>query len=192
MERVRRVRAEISHHDSAQRFRTWASTSTLGAGHFSSTYDLRRGRPDHRIQQGRHRHRRRPGPHPDSRPGRDRLHHQYHPVSADRAAEAAGRSSGRGRLAQRWRRPSPASARRSLSVRYPADHGRAAQIPICWRLITKTFIREGIDLRLESKIQQVARAEGPSASPLSYLGETETLEVDEILLAAGRSPTSTG
>jgi pyruvate/2-oxoglutarate dehydrogenase complex dihydrolipoamide dehydrogenase (E3) component len=60
--------------------------------------------------------------------------------------------------------------------------------PDMLEILTRTFTAEGIDLRLESKIQKVEASGEAKRITFEHLGETHTVEVDEILLAAGRKP----
>ncbi len=76
MARMRRIRADISHHDSAQRFTDMGIDVFLGGGKFTSPTTFAVDGQDHHVQESGHRYRlprRRPA---HSRPGRNGLHHE--------------------------------------------------------------------------------------------------------------------
>jgi len=59
-------------------------------------------------------------------------------------------------------------------------------------LVQKAFIREGITLRLNAKITRVERSAGGKLVYYEAQGKEETLAVDEILAGAGRAPNIEG
>ncbi len=121
MERMRRLRAGISRHDSAQRFQGLGVDVFLGDGRFVvARGDRGRGQASALSPGGdRHRRPRRRAAHP--RPRRRLATSPTRRSSTSPSCPAAWRSWAPARSAARWPRPSPASAARSPSSTC-ADH----------------------------------------------------------------------
>jgi pyruvate/2-oxoglutarate dehydrogenase complex dihydrolipoamide dehydrogenase (E3) component len=186
MERVRRVRADISHHDSAWRFKDLGIDVYLGEGTFTSptTFEV-----DGRtiefskavIATGA-------GPAHIPIPGLAEAGYVTN-VTLFQLTEQPKRLAviGAGPIGAEM---AQAFARFGTTV-YLFDIlpvMAAITDPDMLEILTRTFTAEGIDLRLESKIQKVEASGEAKRITFEHLGETHTVEVDEILLAAGRKP----
>ena len=113
MERMRKLRAELSPTDSADRFRGLGVDVFIGDGRFVAPRQRRGRRQAAEFQAGRDHNRRARRLAADSRPRRGRLPDQRNGFFADRIA-AADRGDWRaGRSDASWRRRSRASVRRS-------------------------------------------------------------------------------
>jgi pyruvate/2-oxoglutarate dehydrogenase complex dihydrolipoamide dehydrogenase (E3) component len=190
MERVRRVRADISHHDSAQRFNSLGIDIYLGAGQFSG--------PNTFVVDGREIEFSKAviatGASPAHLPIPGLAETGYITnVTLFELTEQPQRLAviGAGPIGVEMAQ----SFARFGSEVYVFDilpYLAGLRDPDGLEIVTRTFRREGIELLLESKTQQVERTDNGKAITFEYQGQTRTIVVDEILLAAGRKPNLEG
>ncbi len=64
--------------------------------------------------------------------------------------------------------------------------------PDCAAILHKSLAKEGIDLRMGAKLQRVSKEPGGKQLSYEQEGQEKSLEVDEILVAAGRAPNVDG
>ena len=190
MERVRRVRAEISHHDSAYRFQKLGVDVYLGEGQFTG--------PDSFTVDGRTLYFKKAVIANGSRPA-----HLPIPGLAEAGYitnvtlfELTTRPQ---RLAVIGAGPIGAEMAQAfarlgsqVTVFDIAPTIAGLQDPDGQRLIQAAFAREGITCYLESHLQQVEPVGLAKRIHFSYQGQSHQAVVDEILLAAGRQPNLDG
>jgi pyruvate/2-oxoglutarate dehydrogenase complex dihydrolipoamide dehydrogenase (E3) component len=186
MERVRRVRADISHHDSAWRFKDLGIDVYLGAGEFTSpTTFAVDGRT---IEFSKAVIATGAGPAHIPIPGLAEAGYVSN-VTLFQITEQPKRLAviGAGPIGAEM---AQAFARFGTEVylfdMLPVMAGITD--PDMLEILTRTFTAEGIHLRLESSIRKVEASGEAKRVIFEHLGETHTVEVDEILLAAGRKP----
>lgn len=190
MERVRRVRAEISHHDSASRFQKLGIDLFLGDGQFTA--------PDRFEVNGRSIQFAKALIATGSRPAVLPL-----PGLAEvgfitnvsvfeltkrpnRLAIIGGGPIGC-ELAQAFRRFGS-----EVIIFDILPHLCALRDPDGQQIIQSTFAREGTQTFLQSNIKQIERVGADKIITFDYQGQTQQVKVDEILLAAGRRPNIEG
>ncbi|HSH01829.1 MAG TPA: mercuric reductase [Anaerolineae bacterium] len=190
MERVRRIRAEISHHDSAQRFKDLGIDLYLGTGSFtgSNTFAIDGVTIEfHKavIATG-------------SRaahipiPGLDEVGY----INNERVFELTERPK---RLAVIGAGPIGAEMAQAFA-RFGSEVAVFDIMPVIGGLrdadgleiIQKALARDGITFYLESKTEKIERVAEGKRVTFAYQGETKKLVFDEILLAAGRRPNVEG
>ncbi len=186
MERVRRVRAEISHHDSAERFRNMGIDVFLGTGQFSSPTTFTVG--GQTIEFSKAVIATGAGPAHIPLPGLAEAGYitnttLFELTEQPRRLAIIGAGPIGAEMAQAFAR---FGTEVTLFDMLPTIAG--LQDPDMLEIITNAFMREDVDLRLESRVQQVAQVDGAKQVTFEHLGQIGTIEVDEILLAAGRRP----
>ena len=186
MERMRRLRARISHHDSAQRFRDLGVDVFLGQGQFV-------GRDAAKVEDkilrfkktviatgGR--------PTQPSIPGladAGFLTNETIFSLTERPAHLAVLGGGPigCELSQAFRRlGSQVTIIQKDPQFLPREDREVAEI------LAQTFRREGIDVRLGTKLTKVDPAGDRKKLHLESNGKQDSLEVDQILVAVGRTP----
>lgn len=190
MERMRRIRADISHHDSAKRFRDLGIDVYLGAGEFT-------------------------GPNTFAVDGRTISFSKAIIATGARAAaipipglDETGYITNEGvfelttlppRLAIIGAGPiglemAQAFARFGSQVTVldilPTLGG--LRDPEAIALLRGSLQADGVQFLLESKTQQIARVDGDKVLTIEHDGQIKKVAVDEILLAAGRRPNVEG
>ena len=190
MKRVRRIRAAISHHDSAYRFRDMGIDVYLGSGQFVS--------PDAFEIDGRTIQFKKaviatgaraadipiPGLAEAGYLNNERLF-ELTALPARLAVIGAGPIGAE--MAQAFQRLGS-----QVTLLDIAPTIAALRDADGLELMQKTFAREGVTVMLESGIRQVSRRGAEKVLTVDYLGQTHELVVDEILLAAGRRPNIEG
>jgi len=186
MERMRRLRARISDHDSARRFKELGVDVFLGEGRFSG--------PDTVEVEGKTLRFNKAVIATGTRP--------VHPA-IDGIAEAGFLTNetvfslterprrlaviGGGpigcELAQAFRRLGS-----EVVLFHNASHILNREDSDAAEIIQQSFIRDGIRLILNCKTKKVEKKNGEKIIRIECGGETETIVVDEILAGAGRSP----
>lgn len=190
MERVRRVRAEISHHDAAHRFRELGIDMYLGNGRFTG--------PNSFAVDGRALDFARAivatGASPATIPIPGLAETGY--INNVSLFEMTTRPE---RLAVIGAGPIGAEMAQAFarfgSQVYLFDilpNLAGLQGPDAVELMTKTFVQEGIELFLESKTEKITSVPGGKEITFTYQGVQRTVIVDEILLSAGRKPNVDG
>ena len=190
MTRVRRVRAELSHHDSAFRFRKLGIDLYLGEGAFTGPDSFQVDGRTIRFQKAVIATGARPAHIPI--PGLAEAGY----LTNERVFELTALPP---RLAVIGAGPigvemAQAFARLGSQVTMmdilPVFGG--LRDPDGLALMARTFSEDGMTMWLESGIQQVTARDGEKVLTVTHQGETKTLVVDEILLAAGRRPNIEG
>lgn len=190
MERVRRVRADISHHDSAWRFEKLGIDVYLGMGEFTSpTTFAVDGRT---IEFSKAVIATGAGPAHIPIPGLAETGYVsnvtlFQMTRQPKRLAVIGAGPIGAEMAQAFAR---FGTEVYLFDVLPVMAG--LRDPDMLEIIARTFTREGIQLRLESSIQRVEAWGKTKRIVYEYLGETQSVEVDEILLAAGRKPNIEG
>lgn len=144
MERMRRIRADISYHDSAQRFKGLGIDLYLGDGQFT---------------------------------GKDTFVVDGRPITFRKAVIATGARAAFG-------------SQVTVFDIMPTMGG--LRDPEGLALVRTALEADGIHFCLESQTQNVEVVGGEKVLTFTHAGETKTLAVDEILLAAGRRPNIEG
>ena len=186
MERMRRLRAQISHHDSARRFRDLGIDVFLGEGQFSGpdtvtvndiTLRFKKAviatgaKPVHPPVEGL------------KETGfltnetvftlTERPHH---------LAMVGGGPVGC-ELSQAFCRLGT-----QVTIIEAGSQFLAREDPEAATIIAETFKIEGIDVRLATQLKRVTAAQGKKRLHLESEGQETTLEVDEIFVGVGRAP----
>ncbi len=190
MERMRRLRAEISHHDSAERFRDLGVDVFLGEARFSGPDTVEVGGKTLRFQKaviatgGR-----------AVRPSVPGLQEAGYLTNetvfslTERPARLLVMGGGPlgCEFAQAFQR---LGCRVTLLHKYPRimnkEDADAAE------LIQKTFRKEGIGLILNARPLQVTKTDNGKLVQYESEGQKGEIEVDEILIGAGRTPNVEG
>ena len=191
MERMRRVRAEISPHDSAWRFsRDLGVDVFLGEAAFSGPDAVVVDGCAAPLRQGRRRDRIASQPPADPGSRRGGVPHQRDGL---RAHGAAGSSGGGGRWPDRMRAgpgiPPPGrggDAPERCPQLLPRDDPEAAEI------VRQGLLRDGVRLALGAAIVDVTRVGGRKVLRYRESGREDAVAADEILVATGRVPNVEG
>lgn len=190
MERVRRVRAEISHHDSAERFTNMGIDLFLGDGRFTGgdTFEV-----DGRVIQfkkaviatgARPAHVPIPGL---AETGYITNVTLFELTERPQRLAVIGAGPVGAEMAQAFSR---LGSEVVLFDMLPTLAG--LRDPDGLAIIEKAFRHDGIQLFLESSIQQVEQRGADKVLTFDHNGATRQIAVDEILLAAGRQPNIEG
>ncbi|MBE9126255.1 MULTISPECIES: mercuric reductase [unclassified Coleofasciculus] len=190
MERMRKLRAGISHHDSAQRFQKIGIDVFLGEGHFLRNNSIEIGDKILRYKKA------------VIATGARAVHPSIEGIEEagfltnetvfsltqppERLAVIGGGPIGC-ELAQAFHR---LGCKVILFHRH--SHLLNKEDTDAAEIVQNTFIREGIDLVLDSQLQRVEKT--PEGRTLYYTcnGKPESVTVDEILVGAGRAPNVEG
>jgi len=190
MERMRRLRARISFHDSARRFQGLGVDVFLGEGHFSGPDTLEVGGKTLRFKKAIIATGTRPSD--PSIPGLAEAgfltnETVFSLTERPRRLAVLGGGPIGSELAQAFRRLGS-----EVTLYHRAAHilnredGDAAEI------IQQAFLREGIRLILDCKVKRVEKKDGEKVIYFERQGKQEAVEVDEILVAIGRTPNLEG
>ncbi|MCA9928955.1 MAG: mercuric reductase [Anaerolineales bacterium] len=190
MARMRRIRADISYHDSAQRFRDLGIDLYLGTGQFSgaNTFEVD-GRSIHFskavIATGA-------GPAHIPIPGLAETGYitnvtLFELTKRPPRLAVIGAGPIGAEMAQAFAR---FGSQVTLFDILPTMC--ALNDPDGLEIMTQTFTREGIQLFLNSSTQKVEQTPDGKQITFTHQGKTQTVVVDEILLAAGRKPNIDG
>ncbi|OGP84756.1 MAG: mercuric reductase [Deltaproteobacteria bacterium RBG_13_65_10] len=191
MARMRRIRAEISHHDSVDRFTKELGVDVfLGNAHFSGpdtvdvngqTLRFKRAvvatgaRPVHPSIEGL------------SETGFLTNETIFSLTQRPRRLAVIGGGPIGCELAQAFRRLGSEVTIVEMGPQFlPREDPDAAQI------LADAFRREGIEVRLGTLLKQVKKRDGEKHLTLSREDSTESLAVDEILVGVGRAPNVEG
>ena len=190
MERMRAIRARISHHDSAQRFRSLGVDVFLGEARFASSDTVEVGGKALRFKRAVLATGARAA---DSGiPGIEEVGYLTNETIFSltelpaRLAVVGGGPVGC-ELAQAFRR---------LGSEVVLFHGSTRLLdredPEAAEIIRQSFLREGIRLALSSRPVRAERSAGGKALVIRTPAGEERIEVDEILAGTGRSPNVEG
>ncbi len=190
MARMRRLRAGISHHDSARRFQGLGVDVFLGQARFTGPDCVKVDGQRLRFKKaviatgGR--------PVRPALPGLDEAGYLTNETvfslteRPKRLLIMGGGPIGC-ELAQAFLR---LGCQVSLLHKYPRIMNR--EDPDAAGIIQKTFVREGINLILNAKPTRVTKTDGGKVVHFERNGQNEDIEVDEILIGAGRAPNVEG
>ena len=186
MERMRRLRAHISRHDSAQRFRDLGVDVFLGEGQFSGsdtiqvdgkTLNFKKAviatgaRPVHPPVEGL------------AEAGFLTNETVFSLTERPRRLAVVGGGPIGCELAQAFRRLGSQVTLIEMSAQF-----LAREDPEAARLLAETFRREGIDVRLSTRLEKVTSTDTEKQLHLESGGKKEILAVEEILVGIGRAP----
>jgi len=190
MERMRRLRARISDHDSARRFKELGVDVFLGEGRFSGpgtvevagkTLRFKKAviatgtRPVHPAIEG------------IAEVGFLTNETVFSLTERPRRLAVIGGGPIGCELAQAFRRLGC-----EVTLFHNASHILNREDSDAAEIIQQSFIRDGIRLILNCKTKKVERKNGDKVIHIDCGGKTDTIAVDEILAGAGRSPNVEG
>ena len=186
MERMRNLRAQISHHDSARRFRDLGVDIFLGEGRFSG--------PDKVTVEDRTLHFKKAVIATGAKPAQPPIEGLKEAgfltnetvftltKRPDHLAMVGGGPIGC-ELSQAFSRLGT-----RITLIEAGSQFLAREDPEAAAIIAETFRKEGIDVRLATQLKKVTSSQGKKRLYLEREGEEATLEVDEILVGVGRVP----
>ena len=186
MERMRRLRAHISRHDSAQRFRDLGVDVFLGEGQFSGSNTIQvegktlnfkkaviatGARAVHPPVEGL------------AEAGFLTNETVFSLTERPRRLAVVGGGPIGCELAQAFRRLGSQVTLIEMSAQF-----LAREDPEASRLLAETFRREGIDVRLSTRLGRVTSTDTEKQLHLESEGKKEILGVEEIFVGVGRAP----
>ena len=190
MERMRRLRARISEHDSARRFKELGVDVFLGDGRFSGPDTVDVGGRTLRFKKAVIATGTRPV-HPAidgiSEVGFLTNETVFSLTERPRRLAVIGGGPIGCELAQAFRRLGS-----EVILFHNAFHILNREDSDAAEIIQQSFIRDGIRLILNCKTNKVEKKNGEKVIHIDCRGKTETIAVDEILAGAGRSPNVEG
>jgi len=190
MERLRRIRAEISHHDSAKRYRDELGVDVfIGEARFSGPDTVEVGGQQLRFKKAvittgaRAVHPREEGL---AETGFRTTETVFNLTELPERLIVIGGGPIGCELAQAFRRLGS-----EVSI---VQHGRflPKEDPDASALLARVFEREGIRVLLDAKVKRAQKAGSRKQVIVEHDGREETLEGDEILIGAGRTPNVEG
>lgn len=190
MERVRRIRAEISHHDSAKRYRDEMSVDMfIGEARFTGSDRVEVDGKTLRFKKAviatgaRAVHPREEGLEGIGFRTNETI---FNLTELPKHLIVIGGGPIGCELAQAFRRLGS-----EVSI---VQHGRflPKEDPDASALLARVFDREGIRVLLDAKVKRAQKAGSRKQVIVEYDGREETLEGDEILIGAGRAPNVEG
>ena len=186
MERMRRLRAHISHHDSAERFRDSGVDVFLGEGQFSGSRTIQvegktlnfkkaviatGARPVHPPVEGL------------EEAGFLTNETVFSLTERPRRLAVVGGGPIGCELAQAFRRLGS-----QVTIIEMASQFLAREDPEASGLLAETFRREGIDVRLNTRLEKVSSTDTEKQLHLESEGKKDVLVVEEIFVGVGRAP----
>ena len=186
MERMRRLRAHISQNDSAQRFRDLGVDVFLGEGQFSGSNTIQvegktlnfkkaviatGARAVHPPVEGL------------AEAGFLTNETVFSLTERPRRLAVVGGGPIGCELAQAFRRLGSQVTLIEMSAQF-----LAREDPEASRLLAETFRREGIDVRLSTRLEKVTSTDTEKQLHLEREGKKEVLGVEEIFVGVGRAP----
>ncbi len=190
MERMRRLRARVSHHDSALRFRELGVDVFIGEGRFSGPDTVEVAGKTLRFKKavvatGA----RAIQPPIDGLAEAGYLTNEtvFSLTELPRRLVVLGAGPLGCELAQAFHRLGS-----NVTVIEMAPQILIREDPDAARIIAEALGRDGIDVKLNSTVKSVITTGGEKAVHLERDGTTETVTVDEILIGAGRAPNVEG
>lgn len=187
MERMRRLRARISHHDSARRFRDELGVDVfLGAARFTGPGAVAVDGVELRFKRGVIATGARPV-HPEIEGLADAGFLTNETVFSlterpPRLAVVGGGPIGC-ELAQAFRRLGS-----EVTIVEMGPHFLPREDPEAAQILADRFVHEGIDVRLNRRLLRVTSNGGEKRLHLDHAGAPEEVPVDEILVGVGRAP----
>ena len=190
MERMRRLRARISDHDSARRFKELGVDVFLGEGRFSGPDTVEVGGETLRFKKAVIATGTRPV-HPAidgiAEVGFLTNETVFSLTEKPRCLAVIGGGPIGCELAQAFQRLGS-----EVILFHNASHILNREDTDAAEIIQQSFIRDGIRLILNCKTKKVEKKNGDKVIHIECGGKTETITVDEILAGAGRSPNVEG
>lgn len=186
MERMRRLRTKISHHDSVSRFKEFGVDIFLGDGHFSSSSAVEVDGQTLNFKKAVIATGARPVLLPiEGLADAGFLTNETVFSLTERPKRLAVIGGGPigCELAQAFQRLGCEVVIMDINPHILSREDADAS-----EIVQKAFIREGIKLILECQIKRVEQKNGEKVIHLECHGEDETIAVDEILVGAGRAP----
>jgi pyruvate/2-oxoglutarate dehydrogenase complex dihydrolipoamide dehydrogenase (E3) component len=190
MERMRRLRARISHHDSARRFQGLGVDVFLGAGTFTGSGTVRVGDRTLRFKRAVIATGARPvEPEIKGLAEAGFLTNEtvFNLTERPRRLAVIGGGPIGCELAQAFRRLGC-----DVTLFHTASHLLNREDGDAAAVVQRAFLREGIRLVLESRITRVERRSGAKVILFEHPGGRDEAAVDEILAGAGRRPNLEG
>ncbi len=190
MERMRRLRAHVSHHDSADRFRKLGVDIYLGAARFAGPDTVEVGGQVLRFKKAVITTGARAVQ--PAIPGLEEAGYLTNETvfslteRPKRLAVIGGGPIGC-ELAQAFRRLGC-----EVVLLHKNNHLLDREDADAAEIVQKTFLREGIRLILNCEVKSVARENGSKVIRLASGGKEEAVAVDQILAGAGRAPNVEG
>jgi pyruvate/2-oxoglutarate dehydrogenase complex dihydrolipoamide dehydrogenase (E3) component len=190
MERMRRLRARISDHDSARRFKDLGVDVFLGEGRFSGPDTVEVGEKTLRFRKAVIATGTRPV-HPAidgvAEVGFLTNETVFSLTERPRRLAVIGGGPIGCELAQAFRRLGS-----EVILFHNASHILNREDRDAAEIIQQSFIRDGVRLILNCKTKKVEKKNGDKVIHIDCGGKTDTIAVDEILAGAGRSPNVEG
>jgi len=190
MERMRRLRARISEHDSARRFKELGVDVFLGEGRFSGRDTVEVAGKTLRFGKAVIATGSRPvEPAVEGLADARFLTNEtvFSPTGRPRRLAVIGGGPIGCELAQAFRRLGC-----EVTLFHNASHILNREDSDAAEIIQQSFIRDGIRLVLNCKTKKVEKKNGDKVIYIECGGNTETIAVDEILVGAGRAPNVEG
>ncbi len=190
MERLRKLRARISYHDSAKRFQELGVDVFLGEGRFTGPDTIQVAGKTLRFKKAVLATGAR-AVHPPI-PGLAEVGYLTNETvfwlteRPERFAVIGGGPIGC-EMAQAFQRLGS-----QVTLFHNSSHILNREDADAAEIIQQAFIREGIRLVLEAQIQRVERKEGSKVIHFESKGKEDTVVVDEILVGTGRAPNVEG
>ena len=190
MERMRRLRAGISHHDSAERFQAIGVDIFLGAGSFRGDSSITVGDQILRFKKAviaTGARATRPSVAGLGEAGYLTNETVFSLTECPKRLAVIGGGPIGCELAQAFQRLGS-----QVTLFHRGNHLLNKEDPDAAELVQSSLINDGVELVLGSKMNQVSTT--PTGKRIHYIceGETNMVEVDEILVGAGRSPNIEG
>lgn len=190
MERMRRIRARISHHDSAERLRGLGVDVFLGQGQLTGPDAVEVGGKALRFQRAVIATGARPVQPPiEGLPEAGYLTNETVFTLTERPGRLACIGGGPigCELAQAFRRLGC-----EVVLFHTGAHILNREDEDAADIVQKVFLREGVRLVLKSRIRKVTRENAAKVIAFESGGKEESVVVDEILAGAGRAPNVEG
>lgn len=191
MERMRKIRSDISHHDSAQRFQNQLGVDVfLGEGHFSSSNTIEVAGKTLRFKKAviatgaRAANLNIPGLEEAGYLTNETVFNLTE--KPQRLAVIGGGPIGC-ELAQSFQRLGC-----QVILLHNNEHILDCEDAEAAEIVQKVFIQEGINLILNSKVNRVEQQNGEKVIYYEYQGKQNSVTVNQILLGVGRKPNVEG
>jgi pyruvate/2-oxoglutarate dehydrogenase complex dihydrolipoamide dehydrogenase (E3) component len=186
MERMRRIRSQISHHDSASRFKSLGVDVFLGDGQFTSNDTVTVGKQILKFKKAVIATGARAAT--PQIPGLAEVGYLtnetvFSLVDRPRRLAVIGGGPVGCELAQTFRRLGC-----EVVLLHRSSHILNKEDPEAAEILQQVLIKEGVNLILDCQLQQVIATEEGKTITYNSNGRSDTITVDEILLGAGRTP----
>jgi pyruvate/2-oxoglutarate dehydrogenase complex dihydrolipoamide dehydrogenase (E3) component len=186
MERLRRIRSDISHHDSAERFKNLGVDVFLGNGQFVSRDTVLVGNQSLKFKKAviatgsRAALPKVPGLIEAGYLTNETI---FSLLQMPRRLAILGAGPVGCELAQTFQRLGS-----EVTLLQRGDRILPQEDPAAAEILQQVLRQEGVNLFLDCQVQSVRAVGGEKSIAYLHQGQTQTLIVDEILVAAGRTP----